>query len=135
MGKKEKRTVPVICYTALGATGGYLILQFVNALLMSKEVVGEGGAQILVAVSGMVAVLVSLCVFGRREQKQRLLLGLGTAGILIAIQILGAFSFGDFSHAIAVWPGIWAATLLGGAVGALIGCGGKRRKRVSSRRR
>ena len=135
MGKKEKKTVPTLCRTALGAVAGYLALQFVNALLMSKEVVGEGGAAALVAVSGLLAVFLSVSILGRREKKGRMVLGLGTAAALVVLQVLGMLAAGEVQAAVGVWPMLWGGALLGGAAGALVGGGGKSRKPVSSRRR
>ena len=135
MGKKEKKTVPALCYTVPGAVAGYAALQLINALLMSKEVVGEQGSLALVAVSAAIAVFIAVSIFGRHEKRRRLLLGLGTAGFLILVQILCTLAFGDLSLVLGVWPSLWIGALLGGAAGAVVGGSGKSRKRVPARRR
>ena len=135
MGKTDNRQVPALCLTAPAALLVYLLLQLVNALLVSREAVGEGSAPLLVYLSAGLAVLLAVAVLGRRERKGRLVLGLGTAGIFTAAVCLSAFAGAERGGQLRHLPWILLASLAGGLVAACLGGRGKRKSRAGARRR
>ena len=136
MGKKEKKLgMPTLCLTAPAALAVYLLLQLVNALLVSREVVGEGNAPLLVYAAAGIAVLLSVTLLGRREHSGRLALGLGTAGFFAAAVLLLSFAGAERGGQLRHLPWILLAALLGGLAAACLGGGNKRKKRAAARRR
>ena len=117
----------------LCALGIYLALQFLGALLLQRQVVGEGQAPALVWVSAALALLVGVLVMGRRCTAGRLLLGAGSAMgftlLLVLLSLAAGNNMGTMGPQLA---GVSAAALVGGVLAALAA---PRRKKNRVKRR
>lgn len=125
--KDNRQTIgkTIVC-CAMAALGVYVLLQFVNAALVSGEVIGEEKAWTLVWVSAGFAVLLGVLVLGRKCRTQRMLLGFGSAlvfdAVLAALTLASGNSLTDAGGPLV---GVLAASLVGGLLAALA-AGGKK---------
>ncbi len=123
MPKKEKKQEPwkAVGCSILCALGVYLLMQFVNALLVAREVVGEGNAATLVWVSAGLSVLTGVLVMGRGCRTGRLLIGGGSALGFALVLLLASMAAGN---SLAVTGrqliGTAATALAGGVLAALM---------------
>ena len=137
MPKKETKQGlwKTVAYCVLCALGVYLLLQFLNAALVAREVVGEAQALMLVWATAGIAVFVGVLVMGRACRTGRMLLGAGSAAGLAAVVLLCTLaSGGDFSGVGKQLAGTAAAAVVGGVLAALIATPGKGRKAARKRR-
>ncbi len=134
MAKKELKKTAVrwkkVVWNILGILGGYLLLQLVNALLVTKELVGEEKGALLLCISAGVAALISSLLLLRGEQNGRLPLCLGSASGFVGILVLTALAFGEGLNIAGQVIGLLLSAAVGGLLAAVIGGGGKKKKRV-----
>ena len=129
-GESGKRAA----WCALCAVGIYLALQVLGALLVSREVVGEDQAQLLVAASAALAALIGVLVIGRGCRTGRMLLGAAGAGGLILVMLTGTLAAGGFAGGAGGRLAAAAAAAAAGGTFAAAAAGPKR-KRQNRRRR
>ncbi len=135
---KKENVRPVwkaAAWSALCTLGVDLTLQFLNALLVARETIGEAYAPVLVWGSAGVAALIGVWAMGRGCQSGRMLLSAGAVAGLVLVGLLGLLaSGGEFPAAGRQLAGIGAASLTGGTLAALT-AGPKRGKRRRRERR
>ena len=119
----------------LCALGIYLVLQFLGALLLHRQVVGEGQSMMLVWASAAIAMLLGVTIMGRKCTAGRLLLGAGSAmGFTVLLLLLSVAAGNSMSTIGPQLAGISAATLIGGVLAAMIAAP-RRGKRNNWKRR
>ncbi len=116
-------------WSAIGALAVYFALQMLNALLVAKEAVGEGGAFLLLFLSAGIAVLTAAMIGLRGERHKRLFLCLGVAVGFTAVILLCALLTPGGVQEVGAMIGIAGAAVLGGLVAAVVGGGGKKKRR------
>jgi len=135
MQETKKVTIQwnMVALNVVGIVVCYLLLQLLNALLIARELVGEGRGPLLICLSAFLAVLLSSLIFLRREHTGRLPLCLGCAFLFLAVVLLTAMALGG--EVTAGRPIILLALSVtaGGTLAALLG-GGRRKNRRSKRR-
>ena len=116
-------------YCVLCTLGIYLIMQCLNALLVAREVVGEGSTAILIWASAGIATLAGVLLMGRGWRTRRLLLGGGCAlGFLLILLMCALVSGGSLGAIGGQLAETAVASLAGGTLAALIAQPRKSRK-------
>ena len=106
-----------------------MIMQCLNALLVAREVVGEGSTAILIWASAGIATLAGVLLMGRGWRTRRLLLGGGCAlGFLLILLLCALVSGGSLGAIGGQLAGTAVASLAGGTLAALIAQPRKSRK-------
>ena len=120
-------------WSLLGTFIVYLLLQFVGALLLSREVIGEENVLLLVAVFAGVSVLLATQFFLRKVKKGRLGVCLAVGGIFVLLIAAIAVMLGEWKNvASGVW-GLLAGSVVGGALSSVL-VGKKRKARIGKKR-
>ena len=117
---------------ALCALGVYTALQFLAAVLVAREAVGEAQAPALVLAAAGISAVVGVLVMGRACRTKRMLLGAGCGLGLGLVVALGAVIGGTLPESGKQFAGIVAAAVGGGVLAAAAGGGTRgpqRRKR------
>ena len=134
MPKSEKKPElwKAVGTSILCALGIYLALQFLGALLLQRQVVGEDSAPSLVWASAGIALLCGVLIMGRHCTTGRLLLGGGSAlGFTLLLTLLSMTAGNPLADVARQLTGIGTSALAGGAIAALVSPkkGGKHNRR------
>ena len=125
MAKKENKgeNGRRMLWCAACALGTYLLLQALGALLVSREVVGEDRAALLVLVSAGVAAMVGVLTMGWGCRTGRMLLGASSAGGLVLVMLVGTLAAEGFADGAGGRLAAVAAAAAAGGIFAAVAAG------------